>query len=48
MDRIELVVSGEYLFPSLLSGAFILLLDQLGVVLQNIGQATWGEDIPQR
>ena len=46
MDRIELMISGEDLFPSLLSGAFILLLDQLGVVLQNIGQATWGEDIP--
>ncbi len=46
--HVELVVAGKDLIPLLLARLFVLLLDDLGIVLQDVGQAARGEDaLPQ-
>ncbi len=45
MHHIELVVAGEDLLISLATGAIVLFLHHLGIVLQDVGQSFWREDI---
>lgn len=44
-DYVELVITWEDLFPLLSAGFPVFLLDDLCVVLQDIGQALTGEDV---
>ena len=39
------MVAREYLFPLLLSGLFVLLLDDLGIVFQNARQSDGCEEL---
>src|SRR5512147_1178859 len=42
--QVELVVARPYLFALFLAGTRVFLLDDLGIVFEDVGQPSWRED----